>query len=90
MEKLEAIAAAMEKTANEAGVKIVAGDTKVAGKGQVDGVFITTTGIGEIQEGVETSDSWQNQEMPLLSAEISEDTAVPFCWQEKTLELMQM
>ena len=46
MEKLEAIAAAMEKTANEAGVKIVAGDTKVAGKGQVDGVFITTTGIG--------------------------------------------
>ena len=38
MEKLEAIAAAMEKTANEAGVKIVAGDTKVAGKGQVDGV----------------------------------------------------
>jgi len=55
MEKLEAIAAAMEKAANEAGVKIVAGDTKVAGKGQVDGVFITTTGIGEIQEGVETS-----------------------------------
>ena len=53
MEKLEAIAAAMEKTANEAGVKIVAGDTKVAGKGQVDGVFITTTGMGEIQEGVQ-------------------------------------
>ena len=55
MEKLEEIASAMEKTAKEAGVKIVAGDTKVAGKGQVDGVFITTTGIGEIQEGVETS-----------------------------------
>ena len=52
MEKLEAIAAAMEKTANEAGVKIVAGDTKVAGKGQVDGIFITTTGMGEIEEGV--------------------------------------
>ena len=28
-------------------------DTKVAGKGQVDGVFITTTGMGEIQEGVQ-------------------------------------
>lgn len=55
MEKLEAIAAAMEKTANEAGVKIVAGDTKVAGKGQVDGVFITTTGIGRILDGVDTS-----------------------------------
>ncbi|MGN0294577.1 MAG: hydrogenase expression/formation protein HypE [Lachnospiraceae bacterium] len=55
MEKLEEIAASMEKTADEAGVKIVAGDTKVAGKGQVDGVFITTTGIGRIQEDVETS-----------------------------------
>ena len=52
MEKLEEIAAAMEKTAKEAGVHIVSGDTKVAGKGQVDGVFITTTGMGEIEEGV--------------------------------------
>ncbi|MCI5791984.1 MAG: hydrogenase expression/formation protein HypE [Lachnospiraceae bacterium] len=55
MEKLEEIAAAMEKTAAEAGVRVVSGDTKVAGKGQVDGVFITTTGVGEIREGVETS-----------------------------------
>lgn len=55
MEKLEQIAEAMEKTAAECGVSIVAGDTKVAGKGQVDGVFITTTGVGEIMEGVETS-----------------------------------
>ena len=42
MDKLEEIAAAMAKTAKEAGVEICAGDTKVAGKGQVDGVFITT------------------------------------------------
>lgn len=55
MERLEEIAAAMEKTAKEAGIKIVSGDTKVAGKGQVDGVFITTTGVGEILDGVETS-----------------------------------
>ena len=54
MDKLEEIAAAMEKTAAEAGVRIVAGDTKVAGKGQVDGVFITTTGIGRIRDGVRT------------------------------------
>lgn len=55
MEKLEEIASAMEKTAKEAGVRIVAGDTKVAGKGQVDGVFITTTGVGEIPDDVHTS-----------------------------------
>ena len=55
IEKLEEIASAMEKTAREAGVKIVSGDTKVAGKGQVDGVFITTTGVGEIPDDVHTS-----------------------------------
>ena len=41
---LEAIASSMAKTANEAGVYIVAGDTKVIeGNG---GVYINTTGIG--------------------------------------------
>ena len=55
MSKLEEYARSMAQTAAEAGVKIVAGDTKVAGKGQVDGVFITTTGIGRIIDGVNTS-----------------------------------
>ena len=55
MDKLETIVRSMAATAKEAGVEIVAGDTKVAGKGQVDGVFITTTGIGRVQEDVETS-----------------------------------
>ena len=55
MADLEEIAHAMSETAAEAGVRIVAGDTKVAGKGQVDGIFINTTGIGMIPEGVKTS-----------------------------------
>lgn len=58
MAKLEEIAAAMEKTAAEAGVRIVAGDTKVAGKGQVDHIFITTTGIGRIMDCAHTSGSF--------------------------------
>ena len=41
MEKLEEIAAAMEKTSKEAGVHIVSGDTKVAGKGQGDAIIVT-------------------------------------------------
>ncbi len=52
---VERYAASMAKTAAEAGVRIVAGDTKVAGKGQVDHVFITTTGIGLLTDGVRTS-----------------------------------
>ena len=58
MEKLEEIAASMETTAKEAGVHIVSGDTKVAGKGQVDGVFITTTGMGQIEEGVNVAGTY--------------------------------
>ncbi len=57
MDRLDRIAASMKETADQAGVRIVAGDTKVAGKGQVDGVFITTTGIGRVSEGVDTSGS---------------------------------
>ncbi len=34
----------------EAGVQIVAGDTKVVGKGSADGIFINTSGIGECGE----------------------------------------
>lgn len=55
LDELEEIVAAMEKTAAEAGVRIVAGDTKVAGKGQADRIFITTTGIGKLTEGFSTS-----------------------------------
>lgn len=50
---LEKIAASMAKTAAEAGVQIVAGDTKVVeGKG---GLYINTSGIGIIPEGREIS-----------------------------------
>ena len=52
---LEEIAKAMGETARKAGVKIVAGDTKVAGKGQVDGLFITTAGVGVIENEVNLS-----------------------------------
>ena len=52
---LEKIAESMAETAKKCGVAIVAGDTKVAEKGHVDGCFITTAGVGEITEGVQTS-----------------------------------
>ena len=55
MESLETICASMEQTAKSCGVRIVAGDTKVAGKGQVDHIFITTTGVGEVLPNVRPS-----------------------------------
>lgn len=41
----------MRTAAQEAGIQIVAGDTKVVEKGKADSVFITTTGIGFLPEG---------------------------------------
>ena len=43
----------MGEAARLAGVRIVAGDTKVVGKGQADGVFINTAGVGEMREEVQ-------------------------------------
>ena len=46
MDMLEKIVRSMQQSAEEAGVQIVAGDTKVVEKGNADGVFINTTGVG--------------------------------------------
>ncbi|MDH4285714.1 MAG: hydrogenase expression/formation protein HypE, partial [Gallionellaceae bacterium] len=40
------------KAAHEAGVPVVTGDTKVVEQGKGDGVFITTTGVGVMREGI--------------------------------------
>ncbi|MBV8978647.1 MAG: hydrogenase expression/formation protein HypE [Alphaproteobacteria bacterium] len=50
---LRGIAASMARTAREAGVAIVTGDTKVVDKGACDKLFINTTGIGVIRTGIE-------------------------------------
>ena len=50
---LERVAASMAAAAREAGVEVVAGDTKVVERGQADGCFITTAGVGLIGPGVD-------------------------------------
>jgi hydrogenase expression/formation protein HypE len=51
METLQRVVASMKAAAEEAGVQIVAGDTKVVQKGKADGLYITTTGVGTIRTG---------------------------------------
>lgn len=48
---LRRLVSSMRKTADEVGVKIVTGDTKVVGRGAVDKLFITTSGVGVIAPG---------------------------------------
>ncbi|MEL7028144.1 MAG: hydrogenase expression/formation protein HypE [Pseudomonadota bacterium] len=47
------IVRSMAHAAKDAGVAIVAGDTKVVERGKGDGVFITTTGVGRIPDWLE-------------------------------------
>ncbi len=51
MDSLKNIVNSMAQACNEAGVQIVAGDTKVVEKGSVDGLFINTAGLGMIPAG---------------------------------------
>lgn len=51
MSTLQRVIASMQSAAQEAGVQIVAGDTKVVQKGKADGLYITTAGVGLIPEG---------------------------------------
>lgn len=52
---LKRIIASMAKSAKEAGITIVAGDTKVVNKGKADGIFINTSGIGSLDDGISIS-----------------------------------
>jgi hydrogenase expression/formation protein HypE len=53
MKDLACVVRSMKRTADEAGVQIVTGDTKVVERGKGDGIFINTTGIGFIPNGRE-------------------------------------
>ena len=52
---LQRIVNSMAGAAKEAGVPIVTGDTKVVEQGKADGVFITTTGVGRVPDGLRIS-----------------------------------
>lgn len=55
METLKRVVESMRLAAEEAGVQIVAGDTKVVQKGKADGMYITTAGVGVVREDVNVS-----------------------------------
>ncbi len=56
-ETLRQVIASMQQAAEEAGVQIVTGDTKVVDRGKGDGIFINTAGIGVIPPGIDVSPS---------------------------------
>lgn len=55
LQALQDIAISMANAARKTNVAIITGDTKVVERNKGDGVFITTTGIGVISEGIHIS-----------------------------------
>jgi len=55
VDDLRRVVESMRVAAAEAGVQFVTGDTKVVNRGKGDQIFITTTGIGAIPEGLNIS-----------------------------------
>ena len=55
MEDLWRIVQSIQRAADEVGVHVVTGDTKVVDRGKGDGIYINTTGLGLIPPGVDIS-----------------------------------
>jgi len=55
METLRRVVSSLRVAAEKAGVQLVTGDTKVVEKGKGDGLFINTSGIGRVPDGVDLS-----------------------------------
>jgi len=73
METLKRVVASLHQAAVEAGVEVVTGDTKVVEKGSGDELFINTSGIGLVPEGLNLSaDRARPGDRLLLSGSIGE------------------
>jgi hydrogenase expression/formation protein HypE len=54
---LHEVVESMRLAATQAGIQIIAGDTKVVQKGKADGLYINSTGVGLIPDGVNIAGS---------------------------------
>ena len=86
MESLQQVVGSLQRAAKEAGVQVVTGDTKVVEKGKGDGLFINTTGIGVVADGIEFSaDRARPGDRVLLSGSIG-DHGIAILAQREGLE----
>ncbi len=70
---LEKVVASVKGTADEAGVTIITGDTKVVDRGSADKLYINTAGVGVVPEGINISgDNARPGDIVLLSGPIGD------------------
>lgn len=84
--ELKRIVESMAAAAREAGVPVVTGDTKVVEKGKGDGVFISTTGLGVVPNGVDVGGANARPGDVLLLSGTIGDHGVAVLSQRESLE----
>jgi hydrogenase expression/formation protein HypE len=68
---LARVTASIQAACDEAGVRVVTGDTKVVDRGKGDGLYITTSGVGVVRPGVHVApDRISEGDVILLSGDI--------------------
>jgi hydrogenase expression/formation protein HypE len=73
LETLDRILRSAREAAEEAGVYLAAGDTKVVERGKADGLFINTSGVGRIRPGVKIAGAGaQAGDMVIVSGAIGD------------------
>ncbi len=86
LETLQRVVTSLGQAAEQAGVSVVTGDTKVVEKGKGDGLFINTSGIGRVLPGVNLSaDQARPGDAIILSGSIG-DHGVAILSQREGLE----
>jgi hydrogenase expression/formation protein HypE len=70
LDVLRRVVTSIGKAAREAGVPVVTGDTKVVGRGAVDRIFITTTGIGRAGDVIPSAAAVRPGDALLLSGPV--------------------
>ncbi|MBT3756111.1 MAG: hydrogenase expression/formation protein HypE [Candidatus Cloacimonetes bacterium] len=84
IDDLKKITESVQHAAEEANVKIIAGDTKVVERGKADGMYITTTGVGFLPEGVNlTSNNIKNGDKIIVNGTIGDHTVAIINAREK-------
>lgn len=85
--ELQEIIKSVNNTAKEAGVQIVTGDTKVVDRGHGHGVFINTTGIGELKEGIRLGkERIEAGDKVIVTGSVGNHGVAILCAREKLLE----
>ena len=79
---LEKIVHSMQKELEVNGAIVVSGDTKVVPRGNVDKIFINTTGIGEIQKKGISSNNISQDDVILVSRDLGRHGATIFAARE--------